>query len=109
MLKNLIAFLVSSRAGLDASEGKGLTAYSFAKSLLIRMAELMNLEAKSTAVTVSVLIPSTIDTPQNRASMPSKDFDSWVKPGSIAEVISFYCSEPAAVIREPIIKVYNRS
>jgi NAD(P)-dependent dehydrogenase (short-subunit alcohol dehydrogenase family) len=102
-------FMVGSRPGLEARSGKGLVAYSLAKSLIFRLAELMNEEAKNTKVVVSVIVPSTIDTPQNRQSMPTAEFKAWVKPEAIAEVISYYCSEKAAVLREPIIKVYNRS
>jgi len=58
---------------------------------------------------VSVLVPSTIDTPQNRKSMPDADFNSWVKAESIADTINFYCTEEAAALREPVIKLYNNS
>lgn len=102
-------FLVGSRPGLEAKEGKGMIAYGLAKSLIFRFVELMNLEAKGTDVSAAVLVPSTIDTPQNRKSMPDKDFDSWVKPEAIADAVYFYCTEGASAIKEPIIKLYNRS
>lgn len=102
-------FMVGSRPGLEAKSGKGMIAYSLAKSLVFRLAELMNEEAKNTNVVVSVIVPSTIDTPQNRQSMPSAHFDEWVKPEAIAELVSYYCSEQASIVREPVIKVYNRS
>ncbi|MBK8301442.1 MAG: hypothetical protein IPK90_13630, partial [Chitinophagaceae bacterium] len=38
------------------------------------------------------VVPSTIDTPQNRVSMPKADFTTWVTPAAIADVIYFYCS-----------------
>ena len=100
-------FLVGSRPGLLASAGKGMVAYSLAKSLIFHLAVLLNDEAKGTNVVTSVIVPSTIDTPQNRSSMPKGNFDSWVKPEKIADVVSFYCSEAASALREPIIKVYN--
>ncbi len=102
-------FLVGSRPGLDASQGKGMVAYSLGKSLIFRIADLMNHEAKGKNVVVSVLVPSTIDTPQNRKSMPDADFNSWVKAESIADTINFYCTEEAAALREPVIKLYNNS
>ena len=102
-------FLIGSRPGLSAAAGKGMVAYSLAKSLIFRLAELMNDEAKGTGVVTSVVVPSTIDTPQNRSSMPKADFDTWVKPEAIAEAVSFYCSEGAEALREPIIKVYNNA
>ena len=102
-------FLIGSRPGMNATDGKGMIAYGLAKSLLFRLAALMNEESKGTNVVTSVIVPSTIDTPPNRKSMPDADFDTWVKPEAIADVIYFYCTEEAAVLREPVIKVYNNS
>jgi len=80
-------FLVGSLAGLYAGQGKGLTAYSLSKSLLFRLAELMNEEAAGTAVFTTVVVPSVIDTPQNRTAMPGADLSSWQTPESIADVL----------------------
>jgi NAD(P)-dependent dehydrogenase (short-subunit alcohol dehydrogenase family) len=102
-------FLVGSKPGLNAVNGKGMIAYGLAKSLIFRLAELMNLEAKGTNVVTSVIVPSTIDTPQNRKAMPDADPSKWVKPEVIAGIIYFHCSEAASAIREPVIKVYNNS
>jgi len=102
-------FLVGSKPGLDAKNGKGTVGYSLAKSLIFRLAEILNEEAKGKNVVASVLVPSTIDTPQNRESMPDSNFDNWVKAETIADVIFFYCSDAASIIREPIIKVYNNA
>jgi NAD(P)-dependent dehydrogenase (short-subunit alcohol dehydrogenase family) len=102
-------FLVGSRPGSDMHSSKGMVAYGLSKSLVFRLAELMNDEAKGHNVVTHVLVPSTIDTPQNRKSMPNADFDKWVKPGSIAEVIYTYSTEKMDVVREPVIKVYNNA
>jgi len=102
-------FLIGSRPGLDAAKGKGMIAYSLSKSLIFHLAELMNNESKGKNVVTTIIVPSTIDTPQNRKAMPDTDFSSWVQPGQIADVIYFYSSDDAAVLREPVIKVYNNS
>jgi NAD(P)-dependent dehydrogenase (short-subunit alcohol dehydrogenase family) len=102
-------FLVGSRPGLDTMNGRGMVAYSLGKSLIFRLAELMNDEAKGTNVVTSVVVPSTIDTPQNRKAMPDIDPANWVKAETIADIIHFYCSDSAVVLREPVIKVYNNS
>ena len=102
-------FLVGSRPGLDANAGKGMIAYGLGKSLIFRLAELMNGEAKGKNVVVSVLVPSTIDTPQNRKSMPNADPGNWVTPEAIADTVYFYCTDEAAVLREPVIKLYNNA
>lgn len=102
-------FIIGSKPGLSATNSKGMVAYGLAKSLIFRLAELMNAEAKGTNVVTSVIVPSTIDTPQNRKSMPESDPENWVKPEAIADVIYFYCTDAAAVLREPVIKVYNNA
>ena len=102
-------FIIGSKPGLSSVNSKGMVAYGLAKSLIFRLAELMNAEAKGTNVVVSVIVPSTIDTSQNRKSMPDADPAKWVKPEEIADVIYFYCTDAAAVLREPVIKVYNNS
>jgi len=102
-------FIIGSRPGLDTRNSKGMVAYGLGKSLIFRLAELMNEEAKGTNVVTSVVIPSTIDTPQNRKAMPDTDPAKWVKPEAIADIIHFYCTDGAAVLREPLIKIYNNS
>lgn len=102
-------FLPGSRPGSDMRNSKGMIAYGMAKSLIFRLAELMNDEAKGNNVVTSVIVPSTIDTPQNRQNMADADFNKWVKAEAIADVIYFYCSPGASVIREPVIKVYNNA
>ena len=102
-------FMIGSRPGSDMHNSKGMVAYGMAKSLIFRLAELMNDEAKGSNVVANVIVPSTIDTPQNRQSMPDADFTKWVKPEEITRVIYFYSSEESSIIREPVIKVYNNS
>ena len=102
-------FLIGSRPGADMKNSKGMVAYGLGKSLIFNLAELMNEEAKGTNVVTNVIVPSTIDTPQNRASMPDADFNKWVTPEAIADIIYFYCSKEGAVLRESVIKVYGNS
>ena len=102
-------FLIGSRPGLEAKSGKGMIAYGLAKSLIFRLAELMNEEGKHHNVVTSVIVPSTIDTPQNRKSMPDADPSNWVRAEEIANTIFYYCSDASRSLREPVIKVYGNS
>ncbi|MEO7923198.1 MAG: SDR family NAD(P)-dependent oxidoreductase [Chitinophagaceae bacterium] len=102
-------FLIGSKPGSDMKNSKGMVAYGLAKSLIFRLAELMNEEAKGKDIVTSVVVPSTIDTPPNRESMPDADFSTWVTPEAIADVIYFYSSGAGAVLREPVIKVFNKA
>jgi NAD(P)-dependent dehydrogenase (short-subunit alcohol dehydrogenase family) len=102
-------FIIGSRPGLDAKSGKGMIAYGLTKSLLFRLAELMNDEAKGSNVVTSVIVPGTIDTPQNRMAIQDGDPSKWVKPETIADIIYYQCTDGAAAIREAVIKIYNYS
>ena len=102
-------FLIGARPGLNAANGKGMIAYSLSKSLIFHLAELMNKESKDKNVVTNVIVPGTIDTPQNRKSMPDADFTSWVQPSQIADVIYYYSGSEASIISEPVIKLYNNS
>lgn len=100
-------FLVGSRPGLQAGNNKGVVAYALAKSLLFRLAETMNEEANGTNVVVTMVVPGTIDTPENRQAFPKGDTDKWVTPQAIANAIYFYTTEEASTLREPILKLFN--
>ncbi len=102
-------FLTGARTGIDMKNSKGMIAYGLSKSLIFRLAELMNGEAKGHNVITSVIAPSTIDTPQNRKAMPDADPANWVKAEDIASTIHFYCTEKASAIREPVLKIYNNA
>lgn len=100
---------IGSRPSLIANQGKKNVAYALAKSLLFKLAELLNAEGASSNVVSTVIVPSTIDTPQNRKSMPEADFDDWVKPEAIAEAMAFICSEEGRALREPVFKMYSNA
>ena len=102
-------FIIGSKPGLNAKNSKGMVAYGLAKSLIFRLAELMNDEANGKNVVTSVVVPSTIDTPQNRKSIPGGNFDKWIKPEAIADVIYWHCTDEASALREPVLKVYNNA
>ena len=96
---------VAARAGLEG--GKNMAAYSAAKSALIRLTESLAAELRGTGVTVNCVLPSTIDTPQNRAAMPKADPARWVKPEAIADVILFLASDAARAVHGAAIPVYG--
>lgn len=100
---------IGTRPALEAAQGKSMIAYSLTKSLVFKLADIINAETKGTNVTASVVVPSTIDTAINRQSMPDADFDSWVKPEQVADVMEFICSEKGGPVREAVYKVYNNA
>ena len=100
---------IGSRPALQPGEAKNTIAYSLTKSLVFRLAEVINEEGKSRKISASVVVPSTIDTPLNRLAMPAADFSTWVTPREIAENI-YHLSTPAGrKLRDSVIKVYGDS
>ena len=87
---------VSSREGLEAHAG--YAAYSASKSAVLRLTESLAAELKMSDINVNCIMPSVIDTPQNRAAMPNADFTKWVAPEAIADVISFLASDASRAI-----------
>jgi NAD(P)-dependent dehydrogenase (short-subunit alcohol dehydrogenase family) len=100
---------IGARPALNPEQGKGLIAYSLSKSLLFKLAELLNEESKGTNVSVSVVVPSTLDTPLNRKSMPDVNPGNWVKPAEVAETLEFLVSDNSNALRETVLKIYNNA
>jgi NAD(P)-dependent dehydrogenase (short-subunit alcohol dehydrogenase family) len=100
---------IGSQPALMPRKGKTSLAYALSKALLFNLAEILNEAAKGTDVVTSVVVPSTIDTPPNRESMPSADPSKWVPPAELAGVLRFICSDEAAALREPVFKVYKNT
>jgi NAD(P)-dependent dehydrogenase (short-subunit alcohol dehydrogenase family) len=100
---------IGARPALKPEQGKGALAYALSKSLLFELAGLLNASAKGKNVVASVVVPSTIDTPINRQSMPNADPGTWVKAEQIADLLAFICSEQGDAIREPVYKIYNKA
>jgi NAD(P)-dependent dehydrogenase (short-subunit alcohol dehydrogenase family) len=100
---------IGARPALRPADGKNLIAYGLSKSLLFKLAEYLNADAKGTDVTATVVVPSTLDTPVNRNSMPDADPNKWVKPEALAEILEFVVSDKALSLRETVLKVYNNA
>ena len=87
--------------------GSGMGPYAASKAGVHRLTEALAAEWKG-KVTVNAVLPSTIDTPANRASMPKADFAKWVAPQELAEVILFLASDAASAITGALIPVSGR-
>jgi NAD(P)-dependent dehydrogenase (short-subunit alcohol dehydrogenase family) len=59
-------------------------------------------------ITVNAVLPSTIDTAANRASMPKADFSKWVRPEELADVILFLASDAASAVTGALLPVNGR-
>jgi NAD(P)-dependent dehydrogenase (short-subunit alcohol dehydrogenase family) len=97
---------IGAAAALKA--GAGMGAYAASKSGVMRLTESLAEELKPRGITVNAVLPSIIDTAPNRRDMPKADFDKWVKPSQLAEVIVFLLSDQASAITGALIPVTGR-
>ena len=94
-----------------AAAGRGVTqmgAYCAAKSALVRLTEALSAELKGHGINVNSVLPSILDTPDNRAAMPEANPSDWVEPQALAEVIGFLISDAARAIHGAAIPVTGR-
>jgi NAD(P)-dependent dehydrogenase (short-subunit alcohol dehydrogenase family) len=84
-------------------------AYIAAKSAVIRLTETLAAELREKNINVNCVLPTIIDTPQNRAAMPGVDPGRWVAPGDLANVIVFLASDAARAIHGAAVPVTSLS
>jgi len=84
-------------------------AYVAAKSAVIRLTESMAAELREKNINVNCVLPTTLDTPENRAAMPNVDPKRWVAPEDLANVIVFLCSDAARAIHGAALPVTGLS
>ena len=113
--RSAIPHLVASGAGRIVNvgamgalqAGSGMGAYAASKAGVHRLTEALAAEWKG-RITVNAVLPSTIDTPANRASMPRADFAKWVAPQELTEVILFLISDAASAVTGALLPVSGR-
>ncbi len=89
--------------------GAGMGPYAASKLGVMRFTEVLAEELKaSSRVTVNAVLPSTIDTPANRAEMGEKNADKWVTPEALSEVILFLMSDAASAVTGALLPVTGR-
>jgi NAD(P)-dependent dehydrogenase (short-subunit alcohol dehydrogenase family) len=84
-------------------------AYTAAKSAVIRLTEAMAAELREQNINVNCVLPTIIDTPENRAAMPDADPRRWVAPDDLANVILFLASPAARAVHGAALPVTGLS
>jgi NAD(P)-dependent dehydrogenase (short-subunit alcohol dehydrogenase family) len=97
---------ISSKAA--ESPGPKQAAYNAAKAGLIALTASIAAEYRRSGIAANVLLPSIIDTQQNRSQMPDADHSRWVKPEEIASLVLFLLSDEAGCVNGAAIPVYGK-
>jgi NAD(P)-dependent dehydrogenase (short-subunit alcohol dehydrogenase family) len=113
----VVPYLLRNKRGVIVNIGAtgaikatcGMGAYAASKAGVVKLTEALADEVKDRGVTVNAVLPSILDTPDNRASMPTADFTRWVSPMAVAEAIAFLLSDQARDISGVSLPVAGRS
>ena len=109
----VVPHMVAARRGRVVTIGSravvppagGFIGYTVAKAGVIAFTLALAQELQSTGVTANCVLPSTMDTPANRAAMPDSDRKGWVPVDSVATAITFLASEDAAHVSGALVTV----
>src|SRR5207237_1620889 len=96
---------IGSRAAVDP--GPGVGAYSASKAAMVSLIRTVALENKDAGLRANVILPGTMDTPANRKDMPNADFSKWVRPASVASLITWLAGDAGKDINGAVIPVYG--
>jgi NAD(P)-dependent dehydrogenase (short-subunit alcohol dehydrogenase family) len=101
--------VVGSRVVEQPWTSAGSAAYAASKSAVVALARAVAAEVLESGVRVNAILPSTMDTPANRAAMPKADPGKWVSLDSAAGVVAFLLSDAARDISGVALPVYGRA
>jgi NAD(P)-dependent dehydrogenase (short-subunit alcohol dehydrogenase family) len=95
--------VVASRAVVPPAGG--FIAYTVAKAGAIAFTQALSQETHPYGVTVNAVLPSTMDTPANRAAMPDSDRKGWVPIEAVADAIAMLAREASGHITGTLLAV----
>lgn len=98
---------VGTKAALEPFSGA--SGYITSKAALLALVRALAIEYRDEGVRVNAILPSVIDTPANRESMPDADHSRWVAPAEIARVIRFLLSPESAPVSGALMPVYGQA
>ena len=98
---------VSSRTALEPFSGGA--AYATAKRAVLGLVDALHVEYHGDGIRTNAVLPSTIDTPGNRAAMPDADPANWVTAAQIGATIFDLCSSDFAATSGAHIPVYGKA
>jgi NAD(P)-dependent dehydrogenase (short-subunit alcohol dehydrogenase family) len=101
--------VVGSRAAVEPASSARSAAYAASKAAVVALAQAVAAEVLPHGVRVNAILPSTLDTPANRSSMPKADPSKWVSLSSAAGIVAFLLSDDARDVSGAALPVYGRA
>jgi NAD(P)-dependent dehydrogenase (short-subunit alcohol dehydrogenase family) len=101
--------VVGSRAAVRPETSPGAAAYAASKAAVVALAQAVAAEVLDHGVRVNAVLPSTMDTPANRAAMPKADPGKWVSLASAAGVIAFLLGDESRDVSGAALPVYGHA
>jgi len=98
---------VAARPVLEPTAG--MLAYVTSKSAVAALTIALAREVVNDGILVNAVLPSTMDTPQNRRAMPNADFTRWPKVEEVAETIAFLAGPQNTLTSGALVPVYGRA
>ena len=98
---------VSSRAAIKPF--RGAAGYIVGKAAVLAFVDALAEEYRDDDIRVNAILPSVIDTPANRRSMPKADFARWVAPEQLAGTIRFLCEDGSLAVSGAHVPVYGKA
>jgi NAD(P)-dependent dehydrogenase (short-subunit alcohol dehydrogenase family) len=95
--------VVASRAVVPPAGG--FIAYTVAKAGAIAFTQALSQETHPYGITVNAVLPSTMDTPANRAAMPDSDRKGWVPIEAVADAIAMLAREASGHITGTLLTI----
>jgi NAD(P)-dependent dehydrogenase (short-subunit alcohol dehydrogenase family) len=86
----------------------GMVAYSTSKAAVASLTQCVAEEVRGEGICVNAIVPSTMDTPANRASMPNADFSHWPKLEEVAHTIAFLVGAQNTLTTGTLVPVFGR-
>jgi len=95
--------VIASRAVVPPAAG--FIAYTAAKAGAVAFTQALAAEVKGAGVTANAVLPSTMDTPANRAAMPDADPSTWVPVDAVAEAVAYLASDAAGHVTGTLLSI----
>jgi NAD(P)-dependent dehydrogenase (short-subunit alcohol dehydrogenase family) len=100
---------IAARPGIEPRLGAGMAAYAASKAAVAALTQSLAAEVAGRSILVNAVAPSIIDTPANRAAMPTADHGAWPKPEEIAATIAFLASPANQVTTGAVVPVSGQT